>query len=206
MKQYLVAAIVALLPAMARADLVITQPNGAGGNFDANVLFETQSTDVTSATGFSNGTGKPQIITFTSSDAFNTSASGQADITPFGSVLNNLTMQATGSAGAFTALLLEIVVPTSENVMFTSTTPITSGASQQLSPNGNNFILITAEKGETFSNLGLTTSGGISDVRQTRVNIATPVPESSTWAMIILGFAGLGLFAYRRRAGQLRFF
>jgi hypothetical protein len=27
----------------------------------------------------------------------------------------------------------------------------------------------------------------------------TPVPEPSTWAMMILGFAGVGFMAYRRR-------
>ncbi|MBI5264979.1 MAG: PEPxxWA-CTERM sorting domain-containing protein [Bradyrhizobium sp.] len=30
-------------------------------------------------------------------------------------------------------------------------------------------------------------------------SVVTGVPEPSTWAMMILGFAGLGLVAYRRR-------
>ena len=35
--------------------------------------------------------------------------------------------------------------------------------------------------------------------------IAPPVPEASTWAMMILGFFGVGFMAYRRRGqGQLR--
>jgi hypothetical protein len=29
------------------------------------------------------------------------------------------------------------------------------------------------------------------------------VPEPSTWAMMILGFAGIGFMAYRRRNGAL---
>ena len=32
--------------------------------------------------------------------------------------------------------------------------------------------------------------------------IASPVPEASTWAMLIIGFAGIGLIAYRREAMQ----
>ena len=36
-----------------------------------------------------------------------------------------------------------------------------------------------------------------------RGNIA-PVPEPSTWAMMILGFAGVGFMAYRRRVAVLR--
>lgn len=36
------------------------------------------------------------------------------------------------------------------------------------------------------------------------VSLTTAIPEPSTWAMMILGFAGLGFSAYRRRAFQLR--
>lgn len=32
------------------------------------------------------------------------------------------------------------------------------------------------------------------------LEFASPVPEPSTWAMMILGFAGVGFMAYRRRA------
>lgn len=31
------------------------------------------------------------------------------------------------------------------------------------------------------------------------LDVVTPVPEPSTWAMLILGFAGVGFMAYRRR-------
>jgi hypothetical protein len=34
------------------------------------------------------------------------------------------------------------------------------------------------------------------------VTIASPVPEPSTWAMTILGFAGVGFIAYRRRGNE----
>jgi PEP-CTERM motif len=34
--------------------------------------------------------------------------------------------------------------------------------------------------------------------------VLTPVPEPSTWAMMILGFAGVGFMAYRRRVAALR--
>jgi hypothetical protein len=36
------------------------------------------------------------------------------------------------------------------------------------------------------------------------VTIATPVPESSTWAMLLIGFAGFGFLTYRRRQGSQR--
>jgi hypothetical protein len=33
------------------------------------------------------------------------------------------------------------------------------------------------------------------------VGTASAVPEPSTWAMMIVGFLGIGVMAYRRRAG-----
>ena len=33
-------------------------------------------------------------------------------------------------------------------------------------------------------------------------NVAAAVPEPSTWAMIILGFLGLGYLAYRRKSSM----
>jgi outer membrane lipase/esterase len=35
------------------------------------------------------------------------------------------------------------------------------------------------------------------------LSIAAPVPEPSTWAMMILGFAGVGFLTYRRRKSAM---
>jgi hypothetical protein len=43
-----------------------------------------------------------------------------------------------------------------------------------------------------MDNLAFSTGGGVPFAE-------TPVPEASTWAMMILGFAGLGFLSYRRR-------
>jgi hypothetical protein len=37
------------------------------------------------------------------------------------------------------------------------------------------------------------------------IPVAGAVPEPSTWAMMILGFAGLGFMAYRRKQTGLAF-
>jgi hypothetical protein len=204
MRRHLLAVAAILLSSTAaKADLVITQVAPGGiGSFDANVLFKTQMTDVTSVFGFANGAGQPQIITFSSGDAFNTSASGQAKITPFATTFNDLTMTASGTASAFTALLLDVKVPGTETLTFSSPTPITSGATQVVTANGENFILVSAINGETFSSLSFTSTGNLSSVEQVRVDIAgnvRAVPEPATWAMMVLGFVGVGFMAYRRR-------
>jgi hypothetical protein len=67
-------------------------------------------------------------------------------------------------------------------------------------PVGNN-----QNPGGYLFNFDLTTLGGFDSVKfstgQTAFEFAftTAVPEASTWAMMILGFAGVGFMAYRRR-------
>jgi hypothetical protein len=40
---------------------------------------------------------------------------------------------------------------------------------------------------------------------QTSLQVTAPVPEPSKWAMMILGFLGLGFIAYRRKNSAIRF-
>ena len=61
------------------------------------------------------------------------------------------------------------------------------------------------EFGETTSNVNDPTQAVIfrNGVYLTHgaINVAPSVPEPSTWAMMILGFAGVGFMAYRRLRG-----
>jgi PEP-CTERM motif len=57
--------------------------------------------------------------------------------------------------------------------------------------------------GQSFATLGLTpgvylyTFGSGTDADSFTIKVAAPVPEPSTWAMMLLGFAGLGYAGYR---------
>jgi hypothetical protein len=59
---------------------------------------------------------------------------------------------------------------------------------------------IHSTNGETLSRIVIFDSEGFNQLKQFAFtgNVA-PVPEASTWAMMILGFAGVGFLAYRRR-------
>jgi hypothetical protein len=59
---------------------------------------------------------------------------------------------------------------------------------------------IHSTNGETLSKIVIFDSEGFSQLKQFAFtgNVA-PVPEAPTWAMMILGFAGVGFLAYRRR-------
>jgi hypothetical protein len=71
-------------------------------------------------------------------------------------------------------------------------------APPSITPSG--LVTGASDMGYTGAGLTLTTSVN------TGVGPATPVPEASTWAMMLIGFAGLGLTVYRptrRRAAPL---
>jgi hypothetical protein len=57
---------------------------------------------------------------------------------------------------------------------------------------------------ETASNDGGNNDALIDGVSFQGPSVTSAVPEPSTWAMMILGFCGLGFVAYRRKSGALR--
>ncbi|MBN9452109.1 MAG: PEPxxWA-CTERM sorting domain-containing protein [Bosea sp.] len=65
--------------------------------------------------------------------------------------------------------------------------------------NGANKFVLT---GPAIQTLAFSFDPAISDAKQFRLEVATGVPEPATWAMMLLGFAGLGYAGYRRRSAE----
>jgi hypothetical protein len=213
MRRLLLSACVATLviagTTASNADIVISQPNGLG-NFEFNVLFQgTNQQGV--ITGVGNGQTQPNLINFTTTSpnvTLGTSGNGQAAIATNASTgtFNELSFSATNAAG-FSRLLLNVGVPNNSNESVTFTFndqfgPVTLPQNTFTLGNGNNFFLATASNGEVIRSGTLTTTGVITSLSQVRVDagaVAPAVPEPSTWAMMILGFFGVGFMAYRNR-------
>lgn len=69
---------------------------------------------------------------------------------------------------------------------------------------GVSIVLALETTSSLFSGLTTTIDSGVSGIPGQgaiggTLTIAAAVPEPSTWAMMILGFAGVGFMAYRRR-------
>lgn len=67
---------------------------------------------------------------------------------------------------------------------------------------GANQFILTAEAGTAFDRVLIASTGAsIEQIKQNSVNPATPgaVPEPATWAMMLLGFGGIGMTMRRRR-------
>jgi hypothetical protein len=72
---------------------------------------------------------------------------------------------------------------------------------------GSNIFNIVAPTGTAFTSATFTsTGGGFADFKQLRLTTAsmTAVPEPGTWAMMLLGFGGLGVAMRRRRRDTSR--
>jgi hypothetical protein len=135
--------------------------------------------------------------------------------------LNGNSLNVSGAAGTLDVLITASGLTDPTNAFFSSFTQqvLTSGASvQELTfLNGINGTKLSSE---TFDNIGTAVdtafvnpgSGPYSISEeyiitfgagggQANSSIVVGVPEPSTWAMIIFGFLGVGLMAYRRRSG-----
>jgi PEP-CTERM motif len=200
----------ALSVTTASADIVIT----AGNNpsiVNENILFQNVTgNNTTSLTTDTNST-PPNRVTFTSNEALTgTESAGQARISDTaGNGFNQISWQLQSGFG-FTGNVFNINDLTATSVTISVDDQLAATPTFQqtfaLSPNGQNFFSIASINGEVITKVSLlaNTGGLFQDIRQDRIGGAGPltaaVPEPSTWAMMILGFMGVGLLAYRRKS------
>ena len=79
--------------------------------------------------------------------------------------------------------------------------PVFHVSSPTIGPNesSSNFFFGTSELASMVTLLLVDAKGNFSSVSFDATQAAPAVPEPSTWAMMIVGFAGVGALAYRRR-------
>jgi hypothetical protein len=70
----------------------------------------------------------------------------------------------------------------------------------QIDFNANGYIQFTEL--DPFTSVTFTSNGNAFEVDNVSAGFITPVPEPSTWAMMILGFMGVGFMAYRRKSSS----
>jgi PEP-CTERM motif len=191
----------------AQADIVVV--TGVNNQGTDNVLLN-PATNVLTVTG----TVGPSdlLVNFTSasgSGLLNANPSGQATVAG-GTGNVSLTQLSFDLANndTFTKAVFNINAATDGSVLIhVEGINITGGFFQDnftVDANGQNFFTITSINGQLMTDVSLTAINGATfdDVRQVRLggfSTVGAVPEPSTWAMMILGFAGVGFLAYRRR-------
>jgi hypothetical protein len=181
-------------------------PPGSSCVSDTDNVLLTNAENVMVGSGTVNGT--PIQFRTTDADGMDLDASGQATIysgTEDG-VINNLTWELLGGAAfsisefnlidlgnvdfnvTISSLLNGVVTTTSINYLATN--------------NGNNRFGVLAGAGEVITGVTINSPEGFGSFKQLRIDLAqptTPVPEPATWAMMLLGFCGVGMAIRRSR-------
>ena len=119
---------------------------------------------------------------------------------------SQLALDLTNPALGFTSTEFRIFVgsgtATTATLTFLDTSGQTFSSTFDILPNG--FFNALATDGQTIDKFSVTTNGTFEDARQVRlggiVSLPALVPEPISWALMIVGFGGVGVTIRRRRA------
>ncbi|QND70012.1 PEPxxWA-CTERM sorting domain-containing protein [Tardiphaga robiniae] len=189
----------------ANAALVISSGNGS---FDENVQYQnpvSSNGGLTLTTTTNAGTS----VTFTSNEAI-VGSGGQATITGTDGNISFLTWMLTNPTLGYSDGVFKVTPASGAGgasaVTITAVDQFGASFSQVLNIPASGFFNVDGASSELIRSITVTANGQLDDIRQVRLGgvdtITTAVPEPSTWAMMILGFGGVGFLAYRKRRGQ----
>lgn len=198
-----------MLAAAVPASATVTVCTGSGQQCapqtDTNVLLTPGTNLTTIQANFNGGSGLGGTFTsLTDSGNLSAEGSGQATVTATTGLLNQLTFTATGST--FTTATFNLN-GSAADVFIEGFRADGTAFSNPLDPytiaQGSNFFGIVATGGDVLTGFRIASTTGITDLRQLRLNglaaVSGAVPEPGTWAMMLIGFGGVGVAMRRRR-------
>lgn len=204
MRRLTLLAALALCSVAAPAAATITITSDQGAVQGENILFSGSDVDGASIIGATQNGYQLTFSTLTG-QTLTTPAQGQARIEAVNSSLTSLNIAAT-DGGTFDFI---------EFNLFNGTTPVTvTGIDQNGTAfsftfgddagenlNGENFFVAMTDAAQSIRSISFSGSA-FTDIRQIRVGpnaAVAAVPEPATWAMMLLGFGGVGMSIRRRR-------
>jgi hypothetical protein len=146
------------------------------------------------------------VVDFTSNNGLLETNTGAATIfTASGDPLTQLTFSLV--TGTFTAAEFNLLSGSAKTLSVTLTDNLGETQTIDLSnASGSNIFDVIAGPGQSYVSASFTsTGGGFDTFKQLRLVLGTSaaVPEPATWAMMLLGFGGIGVAMRRRRKPAL---
>ena len=189
-----------MFAAPAFADIVFTQGN-VPGSLDTVLLDGgALDTNVTGTVGSNN-----TAVLFTGTENIISPSMGQARIEAADGTLNSLDFNLTAPNLGFTAAEFNLNASVNGSTTLTAFDQFGSQfQSFNISSAGNNFFNLRAINGQVITRVEID-STNLADIRQVRIGGITQfqpgvaVPEPMTWALMIMGFGGVGALVRRRR-------
>jgi hypothetical protein len=188
----------------------VNAPPGSSCISDTNnVNLNTASNVGLTSAGQSPGTGYivpdgPTIDFTSTTDSLNLDASGQATITAMTGALNNLTFTILGGSSISTAEfnLVDLKNVDFDVTLYTLLNGVVTATSQTFNATGNGSNRFGVVADGTITGVTINSSTGFGALTQLRLTAASPVspvPELATWAMMLIGFGGIGMTMRRKQ-------
>ncbi len=198
MKQLLYIAIAALVSGgiYAQAGIIFDPGNHPQQPGEENVLFTSNQTGPL-ITGITNQSDL--VVNFSSTtDTLNVTANGQAKVTASDGAVNDLTITL-ANGGTYTDLIINPFLGGSVNSGPAVVTVVASDGTFVYNypgvglGNGNNFLTILANPGETIQSTTIDASTGFLDMEQVRISGAAPaaVPEPASLLLLAGGLLAI---------------
>lgn len=198
-RAFLVAFAIAFATAMTPADatIVLTVGNNPQpGEVNATFADQGPASTIVGDLGGSNNLS----VTGTTTLASDQLISGSNVITGSGSNLVSVALSPLG--GDFGFMIFDLTNATGYfDISGTDQFGNTFDFQNLVGANGHNFFTLVGVGGELLASVTVTSSGSFESLQHVAGSFAGTggVPEPSTWAMILLGFGGIGVATRRRR-------